>query len=106
VGEAALRRGAAVLPEGGRRDRLIAEIDAMIAEDIAGRVPPFDSAAAMAFAGIFVDRRRAGRPISVPDCQIAATARAHRAALATRIVADFEGCGVAVIDPCADSGGA
>lgn len=99
VGEAELRRGAAILPDGKRRDRLIAEIDAMIAEDFAGRVLPFDSAAAAAFAVIFVDRRAAGRPISFPDCQIAATARARGAAMATRNVADFEGCGVQVIDP-------
>ena len=105
VGEAELRRGAAILPEGKRRDRLIAEIDAMIAEDLAGRVLPFDSAAAAAFAAIVVDRRAAGRPISFPDCQIAATARANGAAMATRNVADFEGCGVEVIDPWADAGG-
>ena len=104
VGEAELRRGAAILPDGKRRDRLIAGIDAMIAEDFAGRVLPFDSAAAVAFATIYSDRRSAGRPISFPDCQIAATARAHGAALATRNVSDFEGCGVDVIDPWANAG--
>ena len=104
VGEAELRRGAAILPGGKRRDRLIAGIDAMIAEDFAGRVLPFDSAAAMAFAAIYSDRRKAGRPISFPDGQIAATARAHGAALATRNVADFQGCGVDVIDPWANAG--
>jgi toxin FitB len=38
-------------------------------------------------------------PIGFPDCQIVAIARAHGAAMATRNVTDFEGCGVAVIDP-------
>ena len=104
VGEAELRRGAAILPDGKRRDRLIAEIDAMIAEDFAGRVLPFDSASAVAFAAIYLERRNAGRPISFPDCQIAATARAHGAAMATRNVADFEGCGVEVVDPWSDGG--
>ena len=99
VSEAELRRGVAILPDGKRRDRLIAAIDAMIAEDFAGRVLPFNSAAAVAFAAIFVDRRNAGRPISFPDCQIAATARANGATVATRNVADFKGCGVEVIDP-------
>ena len=47
VGEAELRRGAAILPEGRRRERLIAAIDAMVSEDFAGRVLPFDSAAAV-----------------------------------------------------------
>jgi hypothetical protein len=104
VGEAELRRGAAILPVGKRRDRLIAEIDAMITEDFAARVLPFDSAAAVAFAAIYLDRRTAGRPISFPDCQIAATARAHGAAMATRNVADFADCGVKVIDPWTHGG--
>lgn len=99
VGEAELRRGAVILPEGKRRDRLMSEIDAMVGEDFAGRVLPFDSAAARAFASIFADRRAEGKPISFPDCQIAAIARAHGTAMATRNVADFEGCGVDVIDP-------
>ena len=60
VGEAELGRGAAILPDGKRRDRLVSEIDAMIMEDFAGRVLPFDSAAAVAFATIFVARRAAG----------------------------------------------
>lgn len=99
VGEAELRRRAALLPDGKRRARLLAAIDAMVSEDFAGRVLPFDSSAAVAFAAIFADRRGAGRPISFPDCQIAATARAHGAALATRNLTDFEGCGIAVMDP-------
>lgn len=99
VVEAELRRGAALLPAGRRQDRLIAEIDAMISEDFAGRILPFDSAAAKAFATVFLERQAAGRPISFPDCQIAATARAHGAVMATRNMTDFEGCGLTVIDP-------
>src|SRR6266705_2999759 len=45
------------------------------------------------------DRRRAGRPISHFDAQIAAIARSAGAAVATRDVADYHGCGVEVIDP-------
>lgn len=99
VGEAELRRGVAILPAGRRRDHLLSEIDGMIKEDFVGRVLPFDSAAAVAFAAIFADRRTAGRPISFPDCQIAAIARANGAAISTRNTSDFEGCGVKVIDP-------
>jgi predicted nucleic acid-binding protein len=99
IGEAELRRGAALLPAGKRRDQLMATIDAMIAEDFAGRILPFDSAAAQAFVLVFLERRAAGRPISFADCQIAATARAQGAAIATRNTADFAGCGIAVIDP-------
>ena len=43
-----------------------------------------------------------GRPISFPDCQIAATARARGAPVATRNVEDFEGCGIEVVNPWDD----
>ena len=99
VSEAELRRGVAILPEGRRRDALAAASDAMIAEDFADRVLPFDSAAAVAFASVFAERRAAGRPIGFPDCQIAAIARARGAAVATRNVGDFAGCGIDMIDP-------
>lgn len=99
VGEAELRTGVAILPAGKRRDRLLAAIDAMIAEDFAGRVLPFDSAAAKAFAPIAAARRAQGRPISQADGQIAAIARAAGAAVATRNTADFDGCGVELVDP-------
>ena len=101
IEEAELRRGAAMLPAGRRRDQLMAAIGAMITEDFAGRILPFDSAAASAFVLVFLERRAAGRPISFADCQIAATARAQGAAIATRNTADFAGCGIAVIDPWA-----
>ena len=71
----------------------------MLAEDFAGRILPFDSAAAIAYARIAVDRRNAGRPISQFDAQIASIARSRNATLATRNVGDFEDCGVQLIDP-------
>jgi predicted nucleic acid-binding protein len=99
VSEAELRRGVAILPEGARRAALSAALDAVVAEEFAGRVLPFDGAAAVAFAAVFAERRRAGRPIGFPDCQIAATARARGAAVATRNAADFELCGIEVVNP-------
>jgi predicted nucleic acid-binding protein len=105
IGEAELRRGAAMLPAGKRRAQLMAAIDAMITEDFAGRILAFDGAAAQAFVLVFLERRAAGRPISFADCQIAATARAQGAAIATRNTADFAGCGLAVIDPWAHQQG-
>ena len=104
VTEAELRAGAAILPAGRRRDRLAAEVDAMVREDFAGRVLPFDSVAARAYGAIAAARRSLGRPILEADCQIAAIARATSAAIATRNRADFEHCGIALIDPWAGSG--
>lgn len=102
VGEAELRRGAAILPDGKRRDRLIAEIDAMITEDFAGRVLPFDSAAAVAFAAIFVDRRNAGRATRWPDRH---DHLRQSALMAPRKFADLEDCVVDVIASWANERG-
>jgi len=44
-------------------------------------------------------RDAAGLPISQFDAMIAAIARSHRAAVATRNTADFERCGIQVINP-------
>jgi predicted nucleic acid-binding protein len=41
----------------------------------------------------------AGRPMSLPDAQIAAMALDEQAAIATWNVADFEPAGVALVDP-------
>lgn len=99
ITEAELRYGAALLPSGKRRSALTAEIDGMLEEDFDSRILPFDRLAAQAFAVIAADRRQAGRPISQADAQIAAIARSRGAALATRNVPDFDGCGVEVINP-------
>lgn len=102
VTEAELRTGVAILPDGQRRDQLQLAIDAMIDQDFQGRVLPFDSLAAKAYAEIAAQRRAAGRPIAEADCQIAAIGRATDAPIATRNVKDFEGCGIRVIDPWND----
>ena len=99
VGEAELRHGVAVLPAGRRRDALAQAIEGMLDEDFRDRILPFDREAARAYAAIAAERRAAGRPISQFDCQIAAIARAQGASVATRNTGDYEGCGVAVIDP-------
>lgn len=99
ISEAELRTGAAILPAGQRRDRLVGAIDAMIAQDFAGRILPLHSLAARSYAEIAAARRAAGKPIMDADCQIAAIALAGAAAIATRNVKDFEGCGIDVINP-------
>ena len=99
VSEAELRTGAAILPDGQRRDRLVRAIDAMIDQDFAGRILPFDSPAARSYAEIAAARRAAGKPIMDADCQIAAITGACGAAIATRNVKDFGGCGIEVINP-------
>jgi hypothetical protein len=91
--------GVEALPPGKRRTRLLLAIEKMFAEEFAGRILPFDEDAARMFAGIVASREAAGRPISQFDAMIAAIARSHRAAVATRNTADFERCGIPVVDP-------
>lgn len=99
ISEAELRYGVAIMTSGKRRDDLGVAIDRILRDDMAGRILPFDSAAARAYAEIAASRRSAGKPISQADCQIAAIARAHNAPVATRNTPDFEGCGIDLINP-------
>lgn len=99
ISQAEIFAGVAVLPEGRRRRDLAAAARAIFDEDLAGHVLPFDAAAAIAYADIFAARRRAGWPIATLDLMIAAIARSHAATVVTRDSADFEGCGVTVVDP-------
>src|SRR5215831_8776312 len=99
ITESELLYGIALLPEGRRRQFLESIVDLIFTEDLAGRVLPFDSAAAREFADIAASRRHAGRPISEADARIAAIARSRGAALATRNIEDFVGCQLALIDP-------
>jgi predicted nucleic acid-binding protein len=101
VTEAELHYGVALLPYGRRRAALAEAVEGTLAEDFAGRILVFDSAAAIEYATLAADHRLTGRPISVTDAQIAAIARSRGAALATRNVTDFEGCGVEVVNPWA-----
>lgn len=99
ITQAEILYGIALLPEGKRRDALLAAARTALDNHFRGRVLPFDGDAAEAFAAIAAARRQAGRPLSQADAQIAAIAKSRGAALATRNVSDFDGCGVSVINP-------
>jgi toxin FitB len=65
----------------------------MFAQAFAGRILPFDEDAAHAYAAIVASRNAAGSQF---DAMIA---RTHRATVATRNIADFDRCGVQLVDP-------
>ena len=94
--------GIELLDPGKRRDKLSGEAEAMFSQDFAGRILHFDEQAARSFAQIASSRRKAGRPITEFDAQIAAIVRANNATLATRNTADFEGCGIRLVNPWAE----
>jgi len=95
---AEIRYGLERLPGGRRKDRLQAAADEAFAA-FSEYVLPFDVGAAVHYARIARHRDEAGRPIEGSGAQIAAICRAHRAALATRNIEDFQETGVDVIDP-------
>ncbi|WP_419926680.1 type II toxin-antitoxin system VapC family toxin [Candidatus Poriferisocius sp.] len=101
VSGAELLYGIAIMPAGQRRDALETEVEAMLCEIFAGRVLPFDSDAARAYARIAASCRASGRPVSQSDGQIAAVARSRGMAVATRNIRQFEGMAVDIIDPWA-----
>ena len=99
VGEAELRYGVAMLPEGQRKSALATAIEGIMREDFEDRILPFDSNAARAYANIAAAHRAAGRTVTTADCQIAAIAHSRAMTVATRNVRDFEDIGIEVVDP-------
>ncbi len=100
ITEAELLYGLALLPAGRRKDALTRAVETAFASLLAGRVLPFDRAAARAYADLAAAHRRIGRPGKMADLQIAAVAVAHGARLlATRDMAHFAGCGVPLVNP-------
>jgi predicted nucleic acid-binding protein len=95
---AEVRYGIARLPDGRRKQALLAAADEIFStfED---QVLPLDIAAAEHYAVIASSRERAGRPIGGFDALIAAICRSQGAMLATRNIADFDGTGVEAVDP-------
>jgi predicted nucleic acid-binding protein len=99
VCQAEILSGLAVMPSGRRRFDLEEAARAMFVDDFDGRVLPFDTEAAVAYAEVFAARRKAGRPSGTVDLMLAAIARVRGASVVTRNVVDFEGLGVAIVNP-------
>jgi predicted nucleic acid-binding protein len=94
-----IRYGIDLLPVGRRRRALEAAFDAMLRDDLGGRVAAFDGSAAEEAAKLANRRLRAGRSVDFRDTQIFGIALARRADVATGNVRHFEGLGLSVINP-------
>lgn len=90
--------GIARLPEGGRKDRTQATWNQLDGA-WAGAYFDFSIADALTSGEVMAARSSAGRPMSIPDAQIAGVCLARGAALATRNIKDFEGLGIELINP-------
>ena len=97
--QAEILSGLAFTPAGRRRAELEQAARAMFDDDFDGRILPFDTEAAASYAELFAARRKAGRPSGTIDLMLAAIARVRGTSVVTRNVADFEGAGVAIVNP-------
>ncbi|TVP77046.1 type II toxin-antitoxin system VapC family toxin [Thioalkalivibrio sp.] len=94
-----LRFGLARLPEGKRKADLWAVLDFTLSRLVGPRILPFDTAAAIEAARIAALAEAAGTPMGQADGQIAAIARTHGFAVATRDADPFQRAGLTVINP-------
>ena len=96
IGE--LRHGALRLPVGKRRTSLSIWSE-KLRQSFSGRVLPLDESAALRWAEIAARAEQAGRPGSLADGLIAATALDRGLTLVTRNVTDFEPFGISILNP-------
>ncbi|MBA4218657.1 MAG: type II toxin-antitoxin system VapC family toxin [Proteobacteria bacterium] len=101
---AELLAGVAALPAGKRRTALALALEQQVLPLFEGRVLAFDVTAARAYPAVHAGAAAAGNPISFADGAIAAIAAARGFAVATRNVRDFNGTGVALINPWESDG--
>jgi predicted nucleic acid-binding protein len=98
---AELRRGAALMENGRRRDALVDWIANDLSIRFAERVLPIDYDIAGRWGDLMAQSRRSGVALSVMDGFFAATALVHDLVLVTRNVRDFEAFEVKLFDPWA-----
>ena len=97
-----VRFGLATMPRGKRQMALEEEFQRLLSEDLENRVLDFDVESATKAATFGAERRRLGRPVETRDLQIAGIAMARRGSIVTRNARDFEGAGIAIVDPWRD----
>jgi predicted nucleic acid-binding protein len=94
-----IRFGILLLPRGKRRARL----ERWFGEGVRRiHCIPWEAETGMRWAELLARLRASGRAMPVKDSLIAATALAHRLAVATRNVSDFEKAGCDVVNPFGD----
>ncbi|MFC1592033.1 type II toxin-antitoxin system VapC family toxin [Thermodesulfobacteriota bacterium] len=91
--------GLNALPKGYRRSDLEEAFHNAVNEGFQHRILSFDEPAAYAYGNLMAQRKAAGRPLGVCDGQIAAIARLHSHAIATRNIRDFADCNLELINP-------
>lgn len=93
------RKGFTLIEPGKRKSELGVWLEKDLPRLFSGRILPVTQGIAERWGVLEGERQRLGRPLAVPDGQIAATALEHGLTLVTRNVRDFEGIGLTVLNP-------
>jgi predicted nucleic acid-binding protein len=96
---AELRRGIARMARGRRRLQLDEWLRHELPVRFEERILPIDDRVAVIWGDVVSERETEGRPISVMDAFIAATARMYDLTLVTRNTSDFAGSVAAITNP-------
>ena len=94
-----IRKGIILLSPAKRRGELETWIETDLSILFSGRILSVTRSVAERWGVLEGQRQLAGRPLNVPDGQIAATALEHGLTLVTRNVKDFEQLGVSIFNP-------
>lgn len=93
------RKGTSLCQPGKRRTQLERWIETDLSSLFQGRVLPVTRPIAERWGQLEAQRQVQGRPLNVPDAQIAATALEHDLILVTRNVSDFADLGLTILNP-------
>jgi toxin FitB len=94
-----IRFGVELLPPSKRRTQLEQWLDRDLPEWFEGRILPVDQSTADQWGLLRVQAQMKGRPLSVIDALLAATALRHNLTIVSRNVSDFSVVGLAVVNP-------
>jgi predicted nucleic acid-binding protein len=97
IGE--IRLGVELLPPSKRRSKLEQWLDRELPEWFEGRILPVDQAIADRWGLLRAQAQMKGRPLSIIDALLAATALRHNLILVSRNVSDFSVVGLAMVNP-------
>lgn len=94
-----IRLGVELLPPSKRRTQLEKWLERDLHEWFEGRILPVDERVANRWGALCAEAQLKGRPLSVIDALLAATAFQHDLTLVSRNVSDFSIIGLPVVNP-------
>jgi hypothetical protein len=97
VGE--IQAGISNQQNANRRTELEEWLNVELATQFVNRILPLDEAVFRTWGQMTVRLKLAGKPMSIMDSLIAATALHHKMTLATRNLSDFEHAGISLFNP-------